>query len=441
MAKKIRYVAPAALILILLPIFTLLCVGASDLPQAPAVSGGEAYVLYDKTNRRYVASHNSDQKMNTSTSAKIMMGLVACERLSDRLDETVTVTSEMLSAVAGYNMKLSDGEKIKVIDLLYGAICGSYNDAAYVLAHVAGGGTEGFVALMNEKALSLGAKNTAYVNPLGYPDHAAMYTTAEDTLLIALAASENELYMEICSSLKRISLATNKSDSRQYYNRNYLVSSAADPRYYNINCAGMNAGYSGEAGGWSVVTLARDEGDVEYICVLLGGKESEDGGKVYAYESVNQLVNWALKTYNVYTVFPEGAQLGTTKIGLTGVAENDAPYVTSAAVEVYIPTTTGGDLSYTIDIDKDLKAPLKAGDEIGRVTVSSYGEIVCVCPLELTEDYEVNAVMLAIDKLGQYTKSRAFVITLISFAVLLISAIIYRQNHRYESRGRYTRKM
>ena len=203
----------------------------------------------------------------------------------------------------------------------------------------------------------------------------------------------------------------------------------------------MNAGYSGEAGGWSVVTLAKDEGDVEYICVLLGGKESEDSSRVYAYESVNQLVNWALKTYNVYTVFPEGAQLGTTKIGLTGVAENAAPYVTSAAVEVYIPTTTGGDLSYTIDIDKDLKAPLKAGDEIGRVTVSSYGEIVCVCPLELTEDYEVNAVMLAIDKLGQYTKSRAFVITLISFAVLLVSAIIYRKNHRYESHGRYTRKM
>ena len=109
MAKKIRYVALAALTLILLPIFTLLCVGASDLPQAPAVSGGEAYVLYDKTNRRYVASHNSDLKMNTSTSAKIMMGLVACERLSDRLEETVTVTSEMLSAVAGYNIPRSGG--------------------------------------------------------------------------------------------------------------------------------------------------------------------------------------------------------------------------------------------------------------------------------------------------------------------------------------------
>jgi D-alanyl-D-alanine carboxypeptidase len=195
--KRIRTLALAALILILIPILTILPISAEDMPTPPSVSGGEAFILYDKTHNRYVAEQNSDKKLNTSTSAKIMTGLIACELLAERREDAVTVTAEMLSAVAGYNMKLQAGEQIKIIDLLYGAICGSYNDAAYVLAHVCGGSAEGFVRLMNEKAVALGATDTEYVNPLGYPDNGAMLTTARDTLRIALAASENQLYMEI----------------------------------------------------------------------------------------------------------------------------------------------------------------------------------------------------------------------------------------------------
>ncbi|MBQ8408378.1 MAG: D-alanyl-D-alanine carboxypeptidase [Clostridia bacterium] len=439
-----RLAALAVLILLTVTLIPALALplSAADAtpPTPPAVSGGEAIVLYDKTHGRYLVELNGADMLHTSTSAKIMTGLLACELLADRTQETVAITEEMLSAVAGYNMKLQAGEQIKIIDLLYGAICGSYNDAAYALAHLCGGSTDGFVALMNEKALSLGAKATVYTNPLGYPDSAGMITTAYDTLKIALAASENPLYMEISSAVKYTASTTNRSDARQFYNRNYLISSAADPRYYNASCAGMNAGYSGEAGGWSVVTLAHDDG-ADYICVLLGGKENEDGSRIYAYESVNTLVNWAKKTYNLYTVFPEGAQLGTTEIGLTSLAENDAPYITASALEVYVPTTVSGSLSYSIDIDEDLKAPLSAGDEIGRVTVTSYGEIVGTCPLLLKEDYEVNGVMLVIDRIGAYTKSRAFVATIVCFVLLLAGTLLYRRLTRYESHGRYTRKM
>lgn len=438
--QRCRHSAAAAFFVFLITLFSILPIFAEELPTPPSVSGGEAIVLYDKTHGRYLVEKNGADMLNTSTSAKIMTGLLACEILANRTEETVTVTEDMLSAVAGYSMKLQAGEKIKIIDLLYGAICGSYNDAAYVLAHVCGGSVDRFVALMNERALSLDAKATTYTNPLGYPDSAGMITTAYDTLKIALAASENPLYMEISSALKHTAPATNKSDSRQYYNRNYLISSAADPRYYNASCSGMNAGYSGEAGGWSIVTLAHDDG-ADYICVLLGGKESADGNRIYAYESVNTLINWAKKTYNMYTVFPEGAQLGTTEIGLTSLEESDAPYITANALEVYVPTTVSGSLNYTIDIDKDLKAPLSAGDEIGCVTVTSYGEIVGTCPLLLKEDYEVNNVMLVIDRIGAYTKSRAFVATIVCFIVLLIIALIHRRETRYESRGKYTRKM
>lgn len=435
--KKYGQLAAWAVLFLILLLFTALPVSATA-PEPPSVSGGESVVLYDKTHQKYIVEDNAFALVNTSTSAKITTGLIACELLADRLDETVTVTEEMLSASSGYSMKLKVGEKIKIDDLLYGAICGSYNDAAYVLAHVCGKDTKGFVALMNEKALELGAKSTTYTNPLGYPDSSAMLTTAYDTLKIALAASENALYMEISSAVKHSVSATNLSDERMFYNRNNLISSASTAKYYNSACKGMNAGYSGEAGGWSVVTLAEDDG-ADYVCVLLGGKENADGSQIYAYDSVNKLVNWVKNTYNSYTVFPAGAQLGTTSVGLTGMSTGDAPYIIANDLTVYIPTVGGADIEYTIDLEDDIKAPIEANTPIGSVSVTCDGVLVGRGELLIKESYEVNGIMLFIDKIGEYTTSRAFIATIICFVVLLAGYFIARKAFKYSPRAKYKR--
>ena len=431
--KKRRFaIVLAALFIILTTVLTVLPAAAVESPE---VDGGEAIVLYDKTHKRYIVEENGFAMLNTSTSAKIMMGLIACETLSDRLDQTVTITEDMISGASGYSMSLKVGEKIKIEDLLYGAICGSYNDAAYALAHICGG--SGFVDMMNDRALELGAKNTTYVNPIGYPDSSSMITTAYDTLKIAIAASDNELYMSICSAVRHTMAQTNKSAERVIYNRNYLVCSATTGSYYNAKCKGLNAGYSGEAGGWSVVTLIEDDG-AEYICVLLGGKENADGSEIYAYECVNTLANWVCKTYDDYTIFPAGAQVGTTDIGLVGVTTNDAPYIAADDLTVYVPA--GCEVSYHVEIDKDLKAPIEAGTVIGKVIATADGDKVGEVDLLLKNSYEANSIMVVIDKIGSYTMSRAFVATIICFVVLLAAVLIYRYVNRYNSRGKYTRR-
>ena len=440
-SKKIKRSALFAALLII--IMLLSCIQASaDNKSEPDLSGGKAVVLYDKTHKKYIIEQEGFALVNTSTSAKITLGLIACETLAERLDETVTITDEMLAGASGYSMKLKSGEKISIRDLLYGAICGSYNDAAYALAHICGGSSAGFVDMMNAKAQALGAKNTKYVNPLGYPDNGEMKTTAYDTLKIALAASDNELYMEICSAMKHTVKATNMSESRYFSNRNYLVS-AADYRYGHSSCYGMNAGYSGEAGGWSIVTLIRDKDkngqSVDYICVLLGGSESEDGSDIYAYKSVCSVADWVCGAYDFYRIFPEGTQLGTTKIGLS--LTDNAPYVTAEELYVYLPTADRkDDVSYKIELNDDIRAPLEAGDVIGKVVVSSGGERLGECDLVLKESYEVNGVMKTVDLIGSYVKSRAFIATVICFVVLLAATLVFRRFGRYNSREKFTRK-
>ena len=440
-SKKIKRSAILAALLIIIMLLSALPAQAADKSE-PDTSGGAAVVLYDKTHKKYIIEKEGFALVNTSTSAKITLGLIACETLADRLDETVTITDEMLMGASGYSMKLKSGEKISIRDLLYGAICGSYNDAAYALAYICGGSATEFVEMMNAKAHALGAKNTKYVNPLGYPDNSEMLTTAYDTLKIALAASDNELYMEICSSIKHTVKATNMSDSRYFSNRNYLVS-ATDYRYGHSACLGMNAGYSGEAGGWSIVTLIRDKDkngeSVDYICVLLGGTESENGSDIYAYKSVCSVADWVCGAYDFYRVFPKDTQLGTTKIGLS--LTDDAPYITAEELFVYLPTANReDDVTYTIELNDNIRAPLEAGDVVGKVIVSSGGERLGECGLVLKESYEVNGVMKTVDLIGSYVKSRAFIATIICFAVLLAATLAFRYFNRYNSRGKYTRK-
>lgn len=429
-----------ALITLILVSAAVIPVSAAEL-EPPATDNCKAFVLYDKTHDEYVIERNGFAILNTSTSAKIMMGLIACEELDHRIDESVTITAEMLKGASGYSMKLKEGEIVTIRDLLYGAICGSYNDAAYVLATVVGGSAAGFTDMMNMRAMELGAKDTTYTNPVGYPDNDGMTTTAYNVLRIAKAASDNKLYMEICSAVKYTVPATNKSAERNFYNRNYLVSSASSPQYHNSACLGMNAGYSGEAGGWSIVTLIRDTdksgGAVDYICILLGGTENEDGSAIFAYDDVNSVARWVCKTYNNQVLFPKGSQLGTTKIGLTMV--DNAPYVVSDDLVVYVPAGASS-VNYKVELNKDIRAPLSAGDVVGKVVATYDGKRVGECDLILKEDYTINGVMKVIDLIGSYTRSRAFVATIVFFVLAMAAVIVYKYKNRYKTKGKYTRK-
>ena len=417
--------------LLLIVTLSLACVPtfAATAPTEADFSGADAVYMYDITHNVALFDYNSDKVLNTSTSAKIMMGLVLCEALENRLDETVTVTSKMLDGVSGSCMKpaLSVGEQMSVNSLLYAALCGSYNDAAYVLANIAFGERSELVSAMNKKAAELGAKNTKYTNPLGYPDNAEMKTTALDVLKIATEAQKNELYMRYASAEKYTCEKTNKSEKRYIYNRNSLVSGSTYSYYYNSNCIGMNAGYSGDDGGWSVVTSVNDEG-VEYIIIVLGGKESADETEVYAYEIANKLATYVCDEYNYVRIYKKDQEVGMTKVGLTALNTDNAPYLAADDLKIYVHSSVDlhNDVIYRVHYtQKDIKAPIEAGTKIGVMQAIYNGQVIGECDLVLEESYERNAIMSFIQSLFDYTQSRAFVASIVFFVISFIATVLY----------------
>lgn len=159
-------------------------------------------LLINDTDKKVLASKNANKRMYPASMTKIMTGIIVCDKIEAgeiSLSDVVTVeknydlTHEGVEPF-GFNV----GTTITVKSLLYALMIESNNYYSLILADYISGSEKEFVALMNEKAQSIGATNTHYMNPHGldHPDH---YTTAYDTYLILTEAYSHEIIRAIDS--------------------------------------------------------------------------------------------------------------------------------------------------------------------------------------------------------------------------------------------------
>ena len=386
---------------------------------APESEQVNAAYLYNIENSVMLYEKNAEEIIFPASTVKIMTGLIACEMLSDRLDERVTITSNMLAGSAGRNMQLTAGEEILIKDLLYGFICGGYNDAACAAAAITSGSVSAFIDDMNEKAKLFGMKSTVYTNPTGLHDD-DMVTTAHDTALLAKEASGNALYMEICSAQSYEIAATNVSDARYFTNRNSLVS-GTNAAYYNGYCKGMNSGSTDE-GGFCTVTLWQRNG-ASNVCVVMGGIEEDNSDVNYTYRYVNSLLSWASSEFAYRNVLVAGKALDTQSISMTGTSKSESDILAASSLSLYLPRSLDIENALVIDCHYDslpLSAPLSKGEVVGRATVSFNGHSLGSLPLAVEDGFEENGFLKAMMGFKDYLGSRAFVFTLICFILLIL---------------------
>ena len=408
----------------------LLTVTAPTLPLLPIRAAVEeppqttdvgAVLVINLENNLTLFEKEADTTIYPSSSVKIMSGLLACRALSQRMNETVTVTAAMLAGVEGRRMNppLADGETLTVRDLLYAAVCGGYNDATAVVACLSQGSVAAFVEAMNKEAQRLGTIHTRYTNPTGLHDP-YMCTSVRDVSIIAREAYANELFMQISSVRTYTIDETNIAETRSFANRNYLISDSSQ-NYFNGYCKGMNAGMTDE-GGWCVVTVY-ERGEVSNLCVAMRGKDVATGELIPAYVYVNRLLSWANRAYTYRTVLSKGEVLETLRVGMTGVSKSKADLVPAADLSVYLPADAdiSNGLTFTTILENgELTAPLTAGQVVGTVTATYGGRIVGKADLTVTEDFAASGFLAGLMGFRAYLTSRPFFISAILFIVALL---------------------
>lgn len=412
------------------PLFAL-NVSAIEDPVVENIAG--AYV-YNFENKETVFEYNSKEKISPTSATKMMTGILAVETLGDRMDETFTITAEMLKNVAGNNIKLMAGEVVTIGDMIWTLLVNGANDSAFVVAHLVSGDVASFVTRMNTRAKELGAVNTYYTNPTGMHDD-NMYTTVEDTAIIARHAYSLPLFMECASTLKYTMPKTNLSISRSVNNRNCLVSLYYDKNYYDSQAIGMNAGSTVQSG-HTVVTTATN-GDLTYLIVVMGGQTID--GTIYSYVTASKLIDWAFASFNYIEVLSPNQIICEIPVTLSSVTDF-VTLVASDTLNIYLPSDvdpeTAIELSY-VTYSEELQSPVTKGQVAGTVTATYEGRVLGTSEMVTTADVTRSELLYTFYKIEQFSKSRFFIATVISAVILTVIYIFGNAFIRGKKSKRY----
>jgi D-alanyl-D-alanine carboxypeptidase (penicillin-binding protein 5/6) len=234
----------------------------------------ESWVVYTTGKVIKIEGKNEDFQREVASLTKIMTCLTVIYEVSQRkrcFDEVVVV-SRAAAETDGTTAGLLEGDQIKVIDLLYGMMLPSGNDAAMALAEYIGGiinreesPVSVFVEKMNKIAVDLEMNQTVFNNPHGMSTSINL-SSASDICKLACQAMKNQIFSAIVAT-KTFSLnITNDGTQRkvEWTNTNLLLDKGFN---------GVKTGTTPAAGFCLCFSFRKKKTGI--VGVLLGCKSSE----------------------------------------------------------------------------------------------------------------------------------------------------------------------
>ncbi len=283
------------------------------------------------------------------------------------LDDIIT-TSTNASSTEGSSLWLTQGEQMKMIDLLYGIMLISGNDATVAVAEHIAGSVDNFAKLMTEKAHIIGAKNTNFTNSSGLPDP-NHFTTAHDLARIAAYGYKNPLFTQIVSTEHKVLPPTVKGDIRDLYNENRML-------WFYEGGNGVKTGYT-DAAGRCLVSGAR-RNNIQLIAVVLDSETMWSDSKT--------LLDFAFAQLKAETVFNQGDILKTTRV--TNGKSEVVKLVADTSIVLPVSEKDKDEFSTVIDAPNMLEAPIVKGQKLGVARVYYNNTEIAVVNLIADESVE-----------------------------------------------------
>ncbi len=147
-----------------------------------------------------IYGRNEHMRLPPASLTKLMTAAVAVDHMSTDTMITTNVDGQKLYDDTGSTiMGLKPGMQLSLLDLLYGLLLPSGNDAAITIAEGVGGTQDHFVEMMNEKVQSLALTDTHFTNPHGLDDN-DLYSSAYDMAMLARYVMQNDTLRTIVST-------------------------------------------------------------------------------------------------------------------------------------------------------------------------------------------------------------------------------------------------
>lgn len=223
---------------------------AQDALAEPEI-GARAAIVVEYPSGRVLYERAMHDQLAPASITKVLTAILALEY--GKLDEIFTVADEDL--VGESSMGLSSGERQTLLDLIYGMMLPSGNDASMVVARGLAGKAQAqasdedpiarFSTMMNTRMEQLGLRNSHFVNPHGL-DSNGHYSSAYDLASLSWYAMHFPTFNEV---VKQVSY---EAEGHYLLNTNEMLT-----RYDGAD--GIKTGWT-DAGGLCLVTSATRDG-------------------------------------------------------------------------------------------------------------------------------------------------------------------------------------
>ena len=388
----------------------------------------ESVYLFDLDTGKTILEKNADQPRYIASLTKMMTALLYLESGLD-LEQEITIPTSLtqeftdIQNANGSTMGLKVGETVRRIDLLYGLLVASANDAASAIASdVSGGDLTAFVARMNARAAELGCTDTNFTCVHGLYDYGNV-STAKDLAKIAQACYANETYMQAAETVTYTLPATNLHTSEREISTTNLME---DPNYtyYRDYIRGMKTGFTTLAGR-CYVTFAEQDGHTYGLVVL--GSDLDN-----IYRECAEMLDWIFGTFGERQLTDTDTMLATVPLTQCRTQPEAELYAANAVTGYGHPDD---EVTYTFDLPESIRATVKEGQVVGTATVwldgYEVGTVDLVTHQEYVSDFRTDGIA---------TLELLLVLLVILLALALVSVLIGGGPGLFRRRGRRRRR-
>ena len=367
--KKIWMTAAAVLVL---GASLLTGAGAARSASAEEVAADckAAYLMDDATGVQMYAKEET-KRLPIASMCKIMTLLLAFEAADagELSYSEEVVASERAAGMGGSQVFLGAGLSYTVDQLLKSIAVCSANDSCVAIAERLAGSEGAFCEEMNARAKQLGAENTLFANCTGLPKE-PQYSCAKDVALMLRALIAHEKYHEY-ARIRLEDFSHPDGRTTQMTNTNKLL------RAYDGGESGKT-GFTYEAG-FCLAACAR-RGEMRVISVVIGSPDSKT-----RFAAASVLFDYAFDRFVSETYLRAGEEL-KEPVAVRGSATKEIAVRAQSALGALKRRGTEEQYTVVTQYERELRAPVAAGQEVGQALLMRDGVEVARTPLLAAAD-------------------------------------------------------
>jgi serine-type D-Ala-D-Ala carboxypeptidase (penicillin-binding protein 5/6) len=339
-------------------------------PQAVLMDAESGGVMYQR---------NGEELMHPASMSKLMLLAVVFKALKAgevKLEDQFFMSEYAWrkgGAPSGTSaMFVPVGTKASLDELLKGVIVQSGNDAAISIAENMGGNEGTFARRMTEEARQIGLKKSVFKNATGLPHPEHQMTARELAMLARHIIKTYPDYYQLFS-LKDFAYRKHK-----FINRNPLLGLVP-------GVDGLKTGHIKESGHGIVASAKQDN---RRLIVVVNGLATADERR----DEARRLLEWGFRSFSEAKLYDAGEVVGHARVW--GGQRMYVPLVGESGVNVWLPRNPAGQkLKAHIVYQWPLKPPVKKGDQVAMLRVTTANEAMSEVALYAAEDVEPGGTM------------------------------------------------